>query len=114
MIALSLLLLATAAADSPGETVSMACVAAVNKAVAHQASIENAAGAAVTDAEVAARYPTARCVPSRILPGRIYVVLLVEPKPFVYRHPPAYQVEPSGEVVRRRDMPCEENPSVCR
>lgn len=105
------LLLATAAADSLRETVSMACVVAANKAVAHQVSIENAAGAAVTDAEVAARHVTVWCVPSRVVLGRTYVRLRAEPRP--YTHSPVYRVDPSGEVVRQRDMPCEEDPPVC-
>lgn len=117
----ALLLGALAASPAVREEISMDCLTAVNHAL-HYISAKHKAGNPGSSDDVngsdnggdavETRYDRASCLPSNVVPGRIYIHMTPKGGP-LYRSHTYYVVEPSGEVTVRRDMPCSENPSVC-
>ncbi|WP_386069563.1 hypothetical protein ACFJIW_04925 [Tahibacter sp. UC22_41] len=122
MIAISALLLGTlVASPATHEEISLGCLTAINRALQHVNAEPRASSTArngKTDDDhdgsdaIEHRYERASCRPSNVLPGRVYIYLTRKGGAF-HRDGPYYVVEPSGDVSIRRDMPCEENPSVC-
>ncbi len=120
MTAITAFLLGTlAASPAVREEISMDCLTAVNRALHYIGAEQNASDARSSgDASgssdaVEARYDRARCMPSNVVPGRIYVSLSLKGVP-LYRSHTYYVVDSSGEVTVQRSMPCSEYPTACQ